>query len=127
MTTGIKNPSKYYIELINAFPPRPITNEAELIATQKQINSILDQKQLNQDDRDYLKVLGMLVYEYEEKHEPIPEIRGVELLKAVSEEFGLKHKDLISIFNNELVILDILQGKKQLTKEQERQLKECFM
>ena len=96
MTTGIKNPSKYYIELINAFPPRPITNEAELIATQKQINSILDQKQLNQDDRDYLKVLGMLVYEYEEKHEPTLEIRGVELLKAVSEEFGLKHKDLIS-------------------------------
>ena len=127
MTTGIKNPSKYYIELINAFPPRPITNEAELIATQTQINSILDQKQLNQDDRDYLKVLGMLVYEYEDKHEPIPEIRGVELLKAVAEEFGLKHKDLISIFNNELVILDILQGKKQLTKEQERQLKECFI
>ena len=127
MTTGIKNPSKYYIELINAFPPRPITNEAELIATQKQINSILDQKQLNQDDRDYLKVLGMLVYEYEEKHEPIPEIRGVELLKAVSEEFGLKHKDLISIFNNELVILDILQGKKQLTKEQEQQLIKRFI
>ena len=127
MTTGIKNPSKYYIELINAFPPRPITNEAELIATQTQINSILDQKQLNQDDRDYLKVLGMLVYEYEEKHEPIPEIRGVELLKAVSEEFGLKHKDLINIFNNEFVILDILQGKNQLTKEQERQLKECFI
>ncbi len=127
MTTGIKNPSKYYIELINAFPPRPITNEAELIATQKQINSILDQKQLNQDDRDYLKVLGMLVYEYEEKHEPIPEIRGVELLKAVSEEFGLKHKDLISIFNNELVILDILQGKNQLTKEQEQQLIERFI
>ncbi len=80
-----------------------------------------------QDDRDYLKVLGMLVYEYEEKHEPIPEIRGVELLKAVAEEFGLKHKNLISIFSNELVILDILQGKKQLTKEQERQLKECFI
>ncbi len=127
MTTGIKNPSKYYIELINAFPPRPITNEAELIATQKQINSILDQKQLNQDDRDYLKVLGMLVYEYEDKHEPIPEIRGVELLKAVSEEFGLKHKDLISIFNNELVILDILQGKKQLTKEQKEQLIKRFI
>ena len=126
MTTGIKNPSKYYIELINAFPPRPITNEAELIATQKQINSLLDKKQLTQDDQDYLKVLGMLVYEYEEKHEQIPEIKGVELLKAASEEFGVYHKDLINIFNSELVILDILQGKQQLTREQEQQLIQLF-
>ena len=34
MTTGTKTPSNYYMELINAFPPRPITNEAELTATQ---------------------------------------------------------------------------------------------
>ena len=115
------------IELINAFPPRPITNEAELIATQEQINSILNKKQLTQDDQDYLKVLGMLVYEYEEKYEQIPEIKGVELLKAASEEFGLQHKDLINIFNSELVILDILQGKQRLTRKQEQQLMEHFM
>ncbi|HBE49841.1 MAG TPA: transcriptional regulator, partial [Cyanobacteria bacterium UBA11369] len=30
MTTGLKIPSSYYIELITNFPPRPITNEAEL-------------------------------------------------------------------------------------------------
>lgn len=76
---------KYYIELINAFPPRPVTNKAELIATQKQINSILDKKQLTQDGRDYLKVLGMLVYEYEAKHEQIP----------IIEEFGIHHENLI--------------------------------
>ncbi len=114
------------IELINAFPPRPITNEAELIATQKQINSLLDNKQLTQDDRDYLKVLGMLVYEYEEKYEQIREIKGVELLKAVSEGFGRQDQDLIRIFNSEAVILDILQGKQQLTKEQEQQLRKLF-
>ena len=72
MTTGIENPSKYYIELINSFPPRPINNQAELIATQNKINSILDKQNLTQDDKDYLQVLGMLVYEYEETHEVIP-------------------------------------------------------
>ena len=63
MTTGIENPSKYYIEPINSFPPRPINNQAELIATQNKINSILDKQNLTQDDKDYLRVLGMLVYE----------------------------------------------------------------
>ncbi|MCY7278129.1 MAG: transcriptional regulator, partial [Phormidesmis sp. CAN_BIN44] len=61
MTTGLETPSSYYIELLNTFPPRPINSEAELIATQNRINSILDQATLAQDDRDYLKVLGMLV------------------------------------------------------------------
>ena len=76
MTTGLKTPNSYYMELITTFPPRPITNEAELIATQNRINDILDKGPLTRDDRDYLSVLGMLVYEYEEKHEPpMPEIR----------------------------------------------------
>jgi HTH-type transcriptional regulator / antitoxin HigA len=56
MITGFKLASSYYMELITTFPPRPIANEAEFAATQKRINSILDQKVITQDDRDYLMV-----------------------------------------------------------------------
>lgn len=56
MTTGLKTPNSYYIQLITEFPPRPITNEAELIATQNRINSLLDKGRLTKDDCDYLKV-----------------------------------------------------------------------
>jgi len=42
MTTGLKTPNSYYMELITTFPPRTITNEAESIATQNPINDILD-------------------------------------------------------------------------------------
>ena len=79
---------------MTAFPPRPITNETELIATQNRINSILDKGSLTKEERDYLKVLGMLVYEYEEEHEPIPIIGVVELLKALLEESQLYPQDL---------------------------------
>ncbi|NEQ68866.1 MAG: transcriptional regulator [Symploca sp. SIO2D2] len=74
MTTGLTTPSSYYLNLITNFPPRPITNDAELIANQQMINSILDKNHINQDDQDYLRVLGMLVYEYEEKNEQFPEL-----------------------------------------------------
>jgi HTH-type transcriptional regulator / antitoxin HigA len=63
MTSCLKTSSSYYIELITTFPPRQITNEAELIATKNRINSILDNGNLTQNDRDYLKVLGTLVYD----------------------------------------------------------------
>jgi HTH-type transcriptional regulator / antitoxin HigA len=70
MTAEFKPPSSYYMELITTFPPRPIANEAEFFVTQERINSILDKKVITQDDRDYLMVLGLLVYDYEERHEP---------------------------------------------------------
>jgi hypothetical protein len=79
--------SSAYIELLKIFPPRPITAEEELTATQKAIDSLLDKGELTPDERDYLNVLGTLVYEYEQTLEPIPDIYGIELLKALIEEF----------------------------------------
>jgi HTH-type transcriptional regulator/antitoxin HigA len=122
MMTGSKTPSSYYIELITTFPPRPITNDAELIATQNRINSILDKGKLTQDDRDYLKVLGTLVYDYEDKNEPMPTLKGVELLKALLEESNLQPKDLAFICQSESIVLDILDGKRELTASQIKEL-----
>lgn len=127
MRTGLKTPSTYYLELITSFPPRSIKSEVELIATQARINFILDKGQLNQDERDYIKILGMLVDEYEEKHEPMPKIKGIELLKALLEETNLQPKDLVTIFGSETIILDVLQGKKQMTEEQAQKLNSSFL
>lgn len=126
MTTGLKTPSSYYMELLNEFPPRPIANDAELMATQARINLIIDRSKLSQDDRDYLKVLGMLVYDYEEYHQPMPRLKGAELLKALMEESNLQPNDLVSILGNESAILEILDHKSQLTENQIQELASFF-
>lgn len=126
MTSGLKTPSSYYIELITTFAPRPITNEAELIATQNRINSILDKGNLTQDDKDYVNVLGTLVYDYEERNEPMPILKGVALLKALLEESNLQPKHLIPICESESNILEILNGKAKLNDNQIKQLAAFF-
>lgn len=126
MTTGLKTPSSYYIELITTFPPRPITNDAELIATQNQINYILGKSKLTQDDRDYLKVLGTLVYDFEDKNEPMPTLKGAELLKALLEESNIQPQDLVPIFPSESIVLDILNGERELTASQIKELAAFF-
>jgi len=120
------NNSSAYIELLKTFPPRPITAEEELTATQKKIDSLLDKGELTPDERDYLHVLGTLVYQYEQTLEPIPDIYGIELLKALIEEFDLRQKDLVPIFKTESIVSDILHEKRQLTTEHIQKLAEFF-
>ncbi|MDS1346540.1 helix-turn-helix domain-containing protein [Planktothrix agardhii] len=118
--------SNDYIELLTIFPPRPITSEEELELTQNMIDKLLDQGKLSQDEKDYLNVLGALVYEYEQQQEPIPDIYGVELLKSLIEDNGLRQKDLVSIFKTESIVSDILNGKRELTKRHIEELAEFF-
>jgi HTH-type transcriptional regulator / antitoxin HigA len=98
----------------------------ELIATQTRINSLLDKAPLTQDDRDYLKVLGTLVYDYEEKHEPMPILRGIALLKALIEESDLQPIDLIPIFDSEATVAETLNCQRQLTEQQINELAQYF-
>jgi len=127
MTTGLTTPSPYYLNLITEFAPRPITNEAELMETQQRINSIIDQKNFNQDDRDYLRVLGILVYDYEEKNEPFPKLTDSELLTTLMDDYNLKIQDFLGIFEQEKIVLDILNGKRTLTSQEAFKLRSLIL
>lgn len=127
MTIGIKKSSEYYIDLFITFPPRPIVTKTDLIATQQRINSLLDKGDLTQDDRDYLRVLGMLVYEYEEKHEMIPTLKDGELLQALMEEFNLQTQDFLHIFQTEARISAILAGQGEINSQESEKLARFYL
>ncbi|MCE2662938.1 MAG: transcriptional regulator [Microcystis sp. M53603_WE2] len=104
-----------YLELLKQYPPRPIHNEEDLEMMQEVINRLLDKPQLTAEEREYLNVLGALIYEYEENQEPIPDIYGIELLKFILEERNLQKQDLLSIFESKSTLDDILDGQQDLT------------
>lgn len=125
MTPGLDKP-KTYIELLQAFPPRPIKSEEELLATQKVTDSLIDRAPLTTDEEDYLNVLGTLIYEYERSTEPIPDIYGIELLKVLMAEHSLRQKDLVPIFKTESIVSDILKSRRKLTTRHIQELAELF-
>jgi HTH-type transcriptional regulator/antitoxin HigA len=104
-----------YLELLKQYPPRPIHDEEDLEMMQEVINRLLDKPQLTVEEREYLNVLGSLIYEYEENQEPIPDIYGLELLKFILEERNLQKQDLLSIFESKSTLDDILDGQQELT------------
>ncbi len=126
MTVGLKTPSNYYMELITTFPPRPIANDDELIATQNRINEILDSPSITSDDRDYLKVLGMLVYDYEEQHEIWSTLKGIALLKTLIKEDNVSPEKLLEIFEGKETIDEVMMGKRELSVGQLKKLSELF-
>lgn len=115
-----------YIQLLQKFPPRTITNDRELETTQQVIDGLLDRPQLTEDESDYLNVLGTLVFDYEQKSEPIPDIYGVELLKVLLVERQLRQKDLVPVFKTESIVSDILNGKRQLSVRHIQELAQFF-
>ncbi|MBD1845356.1 transcriptional regulator [Cyanobacteria bacterium FACHB-63] len=87
MMTANKSSSGFYLQWVTEFPPRPIQDEALLRVTQERINQILS-RPLNDDVRDYLRVLGMLIYEYEEQIEAFPELTDEERIQALEEDLA---------------------------------------
>ncbi|HHP7232630.1 MAG TPA: type II toxin-antitoxin system HigA family antitoxin [Xenococcaceae cyanobacterium] len=104
----------------------PIANEAELLAIQEKIDAIIDKQNITQDDKDYLKVLGTLVYEYEQKREPMPILKEIELIKALMTEENLQPCDLISIFDDESTVTKVLEKKQEITAKQIQKLSDFF-
>ncbi|NJM27946.1 MAG: transcriptional regulator [Pseudanabaena sp. RU_4_16] len=108
------------------FPPRPILSEADSEATQAQIDTLVDKREITQDERDYLEVLGILVCDYEQKHKPVEVLKGIELLKALIAEENLQLSDLLSIFDNEANLNLVLQRQRELTANQIKKLADLF-
>ena len=121
-----------YLELLKQYPPRLIRNKEELENTEKVINSFLDKIELDKlqltiEEKEYLSVLAVLIYEYEEKNqELIPDIYGIELLKTILEERSLQKQDLLPIFENQSTLDDIFNRQQELTAVHIQKLADFF-
>lgn len=121
-----------YLELLKQFPPRLIHDKEELESTERVISSFLDKIKLDKiqltiEEREYLSVLAVLIYEYEEKNqELIPDIYGIELLKTILEEKSLQKQDLLSIFENQSTLDNIFDKKEELTTVHIQKLADFF-
>jgi HTH-type transcriptional regulator/antitoxin HigA len=108
-------------------PILSIRNEHEYDLALKRLNQILDEIGTNEQHPLYglLDTLGTLIHAYEEKHHPMPECSGADMLRFLMEEHSLKQSDLPEIGSQSLVS-EILSGKRELNVRQIRALAKRF-
>ena len=100
-------------------PILSIHNEREYDLAIKRLDELLDE--VGDDEKHplygLLDTLSTLIEVYEEQHYPIPESSGVDMLRYLMEEHGLRQSDLPEI-GSQGVVSEILNGKRELNTRQ---------
>jgi HTH-type transcriptional regulator / antitoxin HigA len=123
--------SDSYLELVQAFPLRPIRSETELdraVAVLIRLTKSKPEEAMDAGERDYAEALTMLVQRFEQKRRDsaLPKLRPVDRLKFLMEEQNMKAADLANILGSQASAPLILQGKKEMTKAQILKLAKHF-
>jgi len=104
-----------------------IRNEAEYHQAVIRLNELIDE--VGDDEEhplyEFLDTLGAVIQLYEEKHYPMPDVSGAEVLQYLMEEHSLRQSDLPEV-GSQGVVSEILNGKRGLNVRQIRELAQRF-
>ena len=104
-----------------------IRDDHEYDLAVERLNALINEVGTNEQHSLYelLNTLGTLIHDYEEQHYPMPECSGVEVLQFLMEEHQLEPSELSELGTPEIV-LEILNGKRELTVKHLRALAARF-
>jgi HTH-type transcriptional regulator/antitoxin HigA len=71
-------------------------------------------------------LLTLLIEDFEDQHYGLPKASPVEMVLYLMEQHGLKQKDLNDVFGTPSITSEVLNGKRELNKEQIRRLRVRF-
>lgn len=93
-----------------------IRNESEYNLAIERLNALIDEIGTNEQHPlyDLLDTLGTVIHAFEEKHYPMPECSGVEMVRFLMDEHLLEPSDLPELGTSD-VVSEILDGKRELT------------
>jgi len=78
---------------------------------------------LTREEKDLTDLLTLLIEDFEEKRYQLPRATPRQALSFLMEEHALKQKDLVDILGTRSTVLN---GKREVTKEQIRRLSQRF-
>ena len=107
--------------------PRPIVDEDHYQRMVATLEALLDEAAGDKTHpaMQLVDIVGDLIEDYETEHHPLPEVTGVQALKFLMEQHGLKQTDLREI-GSQGVVSEILAGKRDLNVRQIQALSERF-
>ncbi len=106
------------------YPLKIIKNKRDYKLALKSLEAVFDETSGNL--AEYAETLMVLVEYYESENFPIKDANGVEMLKFLMAQNGLRQKDLVGIIGAKSSVSEILNGKRPLNLQHIRTLADKF-
>ncbi|HLA96392.1 MAG TPA: helix-turn-helix domain-containing protein [Pyrinomonadaceae bacterium] len=125
--TAQYDPKKYGKLLIDT-SPGAIESEEENERALAIIDGLMrkDEDSLSPEEDRLLRMLVVLVEDFEEKAYPMGESNPAVALRELMREHELKQSDMVEIFGSQGTVSQVLNGKREISKAQARKLSARF-
>jgi HTH-type transcriptional regulator/antitoxin HigA len=124
MSTALAFPD--YATALSEIQPAVIQNEEQHQQALRTLEKLIDAKSESDVIDKLVSLLTLLVEEYEQRNYPMPEAGPLDIIRHLMEEHGLRQKDLVDVFGTESIVSDVLNGKRELTKDHIKRLSARF-
>ena len=111
--------SPEYEALLRKVRPKVIRTEKENEAY-TEILYDLDRRsaRLTAAEKELAELLTLLIEDFEEKRYRLPRGKPLDVLRFLMEQHHLQQKDLADVFGTPSIVSEVLNGKRELNKEQ---------
>lgn len=126
-TIDVKHILPAWKEFSAATDIAPIRNKKHYLRMTKILEALLDETQGSEEHpaMGLVDIVGDLIEDYEARHHPLPDVSGVQALRFLMDQHGLKQSDLKEI-GSQGVVSEILAGRRELNIRQVRALSQRF-
>jgi HTH-type transcriptional regulator/antitoxin HigA len=115
-----------YAALLSEIRPEVIRDERQNQHYIHRLEELTSKKSLTPAEKKLVRLLVLLVEDFERKSDPVPDASPTDVLRHLMEAHDLRQKDLSSLFGTESIVSEVLHGKRELTKEHIKRLSAKF-
>jgi HTH-type transcriptional regulator/antitoxin HigA len=116
-----------YAKLLARTLPAVIETEEENEHFLGEVEKLIDKGDRRSPEEDkLLELMTTLIEDFEEKHYPIPDAPPHEVLQELMRSRGLRQRDLLSIFGSDGIASEVVNGKRNISRNQAKALAEFF-
>ncbi|ANV88879.1 type II toxin-antitoxin system HigA family antitoxin [Picosynechococcus sp. PCC 7117] len=126
MTLTLDKDKQDYAQLLTNALPKIIETEAEYDQALGQVETLVFKAEKSLAEQALLKLLVLLIEQYEDTHHPIPTASPQAVLYHLMESNGVKQSDLVGVIGSSGVVSEVVNGKRGISKAQAKALGEFF-
>jgi HTH-type transcriptional regulator/antitoxin HigA len=121
------DPRKYG-RLLERAAPAVIETEAEYRRMLARLELLMekDDAAISPEEGRLLKLLAMLLEEYEDRNIPLPAAKPGKMLRHLLTEKGLRQGDLVPVIGSKSRVSEIIAGSRSISKSQAKKLATFF-